>query len=73
MHSTNPIYLVRPWINIKKFCHEKKQMNWAKKPAASDFFHIHIVFLNFRDSFGLVQRAFPSVSIMFLEINFVPN
>ena len=48
-------------------------MNCAKKPAASDFFHIHIVFLNFRDSFGLVQRAFPSVSIMFLEINFVPN
>ena len=51
MHSTNPIYLVRPWINIKKFCHEKKQMNWAKKPAA--WFNKVVYFIESKQSLKL--------------------
>ena len=60
---------VRPQINIKKLYipPKKKQAKEAKKLAVAEFFfHICIVIFNF-------LWYFYNESIMFLEINLVPN
>ena len=63
----------RPRINVKKLYLEKKQEKQAKiSPAAGEIF-FSLRFLTFRNSFKLVQTAFCSGSITFLENILVPN
>ena len=64
----------RPRINVKMLYHEKKGAKWAKKSALGGFFSKFAVrFSTLRDCFRLVQGAFRSESITYLEIYLVHN
>ena len=64
----------RPRINIKMLYHEKKGAKWAKKPALGGFFSKFAGrFSTLRDCFRIVQGAFRSESITYLEIYLVHN
>ena len=64
----------RPRINVKMLYHEKKGAKWAKKSPLGGFFSKFAVrFSTLRDCFRLVQGAFRSESITYLEIYLVHN